>query len=264
MSQPRAHRAAWQKRRLSIVSEVIDRGSNAYVGILRDSPSCVLKWPIPNDDDALESFQREQRVLAVLGQHQYIAQFLWASERGLCFEYHPFRSLRHYYQQNGLPPLDQRLRWCHQAVSGFAYIHSKNIVHQDISVRNLLCSSNLDIKICDFGSATVLGEVVHGLAEFRYSGGRSASQATFTYDLFCIGALFYEIILGKPPYDGLEREQVVQRYAEHKFPSLEDINPAYALIIEKCWHDEYTSIQELACDLPQLPVILCKTRADLE
>lgn len=73
--------------------------------------------------------------------------------------------------------------------------------------------------------------------------------------------------LGSDTYDGLRREQVVQRYAEHKFPSLEDINPGYALIIEKCWHDEYTSIQELTCDLLQLPVafvILCKTRADLE
>jgi hypothetical protein len=86
--------------------------------------------------------------------------------------------------------------------------------------------------------------------------------------------LFYEIIsaLGEAlsPYDGLGREQVVQRYAERKFLSLEDINPqaAYAaLIIKKCWHNEYTSIQELTYDLPPLSVafvILSKTCADLE
>lgn len=253
MSPTPASYAAWQKRRLSIVSVVIDRGSNAYVGILRDSPSCVLKWPIPNDDDALESFEREKRALEILGQHCSIVRFLWASEQGLCFEYYPFQSLRHYYEQNGLPSLDQRFRWCHQAVFGFAYIHSKNVVHQDISARNLLLSSNMEIKICDFGSATVMGEVVHGLAEFRYSGGRSVSQATFTYDLFCIGALFYEIILGKPPYEELSREEVVRRYAVQKFPSVEEIEHGYAVIIEKCWHDEYSSIQQLTCDLPQLP-----------
>ena len=95
--------------------------------------------------------------------------------------------------------------------------------------------------------------MVYGLAEFRYSGGRSASQATVTYDLFCIAALFYEIILEKPPYEKLGREEVVRRYALQDFPSVEDIEPAYAVIIEKCWHDEYSSIQHLTCDLPQLP-----------
>lgn len=42
--------------------------------------------------------------------------------------------------------------------------------------------------------------------------------------------------------------------AEQKFPSLEDIEPSYATIIGKCWHDDYSSIPELICDLPQLHV----------
>jgi hypothetical protein len=73
-------------------------------------------------------------------------------------------------------------------------------------------------------------------------------------DLFCLGALFYEIILGKPPYEELGRDEVIQGYAEQKFPSLEDIEPSYATIIRKCWHDDYSSIQDLICDFPQLHV----------
>ena len=67
-----------------------------------------------------------------------------------------------------------------------------------------------------------------------------------------MGALFYEIILGKPPYEDLSRTEVVQRYKEHNFPSLREIEFGYATIIEKCWHDRYYSILELEADLPPL------------
>src|SRR5204863_7911466 len=119
--------------------------------------------------DAIKSFECEKRALALLGPHPYIVRLLSASERSLCFEYHAHQSIRHYYERFPLPPLEQRYQWCHQTVSGFAYIHSKNLIHHDISARNILLSSDLVIKICDFGSATQVGEEVHGLAEFRYS-----------------------------------------------------------------------------------------------
>jgi hypothetical protein len=72
----------------------------------------------------------------------------------------------------------------------------------DISARNILLLSDLEIQICDFGSAALLSERVRGLAEFRYSGERFPAdwKATFKYDLFCMAALFYEIILGKSSY----------------------------------------------------------------
>lgn len=242
-----------QKRTPSNVSKIIERGTNAYIGILRDSPDCVLKWPHSNSD-ALKSFECEKRALTLLGRNRYIVQLLEISDRGLRFEYHPNQSIRHFYKHRGLPSLDYRYRWCHQAVSGFAYIHSKNIIHHDISARNILLSSDLDVKICDFGSAALQGEEAHGLAEFRYSFGRISLdwEATFQYDLFCMGALFYEIITGKAPYKDLNRGHVFERYKEQSFPSLEEIETSYATIIERCWHDNYTSILELQADLPLL------------
>jgi len=243
--------ASSRRRQPSIVSKIIDRGTYSYVGIIGDSPAQVLKWPRP-DPDALASFEWERRNLALLGSNPHIVNLLWESESGLCFDYHPFRSMRHYYAQNGLASIDQRYRWCHQVVSGFSYIHSKGMIHHDISARNILISSNLTVKICDFGSATLLGERVHGSAEFRYSLGRHEAEGTFEYDLFCMGALFYEIILGKPPYEKLSRTEVVQQYSERNFPSLDAIEPAYGIIIDNCWHDKYASIQQLETDLPVL------------
>ena len=191
---------------------------------------------------------------SILGQNRYLVRLLNISDVGLVFEYHPFRSIRHYYKQHGLPTLSQRYHWCHDAVSGFAYIHSKNLVHHDISARNILVSSDFNLKICDFGSAAFVGEHSHGAAEFRYTFGRVQNEweRTFQYDLFCMGALFYEIILGKPPYENIDRAEVLERYRELAFPDIADIAGSYAAIIENCWYDKYSFIQELEADLPPL------------
>ena len=88
----------------SNVSEIIDQGTHSFVGLLRANPACVLKWPRQNED-ALKSFECEKRALAIVGQHSYIVQLLGTLENGLCFEYHPLQSMRHYYTKSGLPPL---------------------------------------------------------------------------------------------------------------------------------------------------------------
>jgi serine/threonine protein kinase len=108
------------------------------------------------------------------------------------------------------------------------------------------------MKICDFGSATKLGEELHGSAEFRYSFGRVSREwkATFGYDLFCMGALFYEIIVGEPPFKELNRAEVVERFKQKDLPALDAIEHAYAIIIENCWNDKYSSFQELQADIP--------------
>jgi serine/threonine protein kinase len=235
------------------MSQTIEYGSNARIGLVRDAPRTVLKYP-HRSEHAQRSFECEKRAFALLGQHPYLVHPHATSELGLYFEYHPFRSIRYYYKHHGLPSIGQRYKWCHESVSGFAYVHSKNLVHHDISARNILVSSDLDIKICDFGSAVAVGEHPHGGGEFRYTFGRIEDEweRTFQYDLFCIGGLFYEIILGTPPYQELDRADIMARYKHRVFPSLAGIDPGYATIINNCWRDRYSSIQELESDLPRL------------
>lgn len=43
-----------------------------------------------------------------------------------------------------------------QIVSGMKYLHTHSILHRDLSLTNLLLTSDLEVKIADFGLATQL------------------------------------------------------------------------------------------------------------
>ena len=108
--------------------------------------------------------------------------------------------------------------------------------------------------MCDFGSATFVGEKIHGFSKFRYVsfGSPTEQVATFKDDIFSIGGLFYEIISGKPPPAELDRSEVVKRYNHNIFAALDGFDPEYAAIIDNCWNERYSSVQALEHDLPQL------------
>ena len=46
----------------------------------------------------------------------------------------------------------------YQIINGIKYLHSKNIVHRDIKLENILIDVNNNIKICDFGISKILSK----------------------------------------------------------------------------------------------------------
>lgn len=237
----------------SFVSKLIAHGSYGEIGLLRSDPSRVFKFCAVDNEDAMAAIEREKKILAILGSHKYIVDLHWVNERGLCFEYYPLGSLRDYYKTCGpnLPKLVDRIRWCHQSVEGLTYIHSKDIVHNDISVRNILLTSSMDIKICDFGFSTMVGEDFTGGPEARYCRGRPLyeSDSCVLDDLFGLGSLFYEVLTGYLPYKDTGTSEVIKRFAARIFPSLKCIRPGeFAEVINNCWNERYESIIDLQND----------------
>ncbi len=43
-------------------------------------------------------------------------------------------------------------------ITGIAYLHSRDIVHRDIKLENILISNTGEVKICDFGVSCFLGK----------------------------------------------------------------------------------------------------------
>jgi serine/threonine protein kinase len=233
-------------------------GLYGRIAFLRDDSSRVFKFCEPDNPAAVQSIEEEKKILEILGAHPSIIEVHWTSERGLCFEYYPLGSLRSYYKSifPSLPESIIRIRWCHQVVEGVAFIHSKGIVNNDIGARNILISSSMDIKICDFGFATKVGEEVLCVPEIRYARNHlPSSHACFADDLFSVGSLFYEILTGAQPFQDIESTEVHKRFESLQFPPLGCIQPEYfAEVISNCWNAKYIVVGELQVDLEESKV----------
>jgi serine/threonine-protein kinase len=95
-----------------------------------------------------------------------------------------------------------------QVCEGLAYAHKAGIVHRDIKPANVAVTHDGEVKIMDFGiahlqsstmtkSGLVLG-TVHYMAPEQIEGQKVDHRA----DIFSVGAIAYELIAHKRPFDG--------------------------------------------------------------
>ena len=97
-------------------------------------------------------------------------------------------------------------------IDALALVHSKGIVHRDVTPDNIYITSDGTVKLLDFGAARYsLGDksrsldvvLKHGFApKEQYT--RHGRQGPFT-DVYTVGASFYFAITGKRPPDSIDR-----------------------------------------------------------
>jgi serine/threonine protein kinase len=111
--------------------------------------------------------------------------------------------------------------WLEQLCAGLDYAHREaRIAHRDIKPRNLILTQDGRLKVADFGIASSLSETLTRISVRLDACGTppymSPQQAlgerpTTADDIYSLGATFYELLTGKPPfYRGNVLAQVLQ------------------------------------------------------
>ncbi|EDR23883.1 hypothetical protein, conserved [Entamoeba dispar SAW760] len=98
----------------------------------------------------------------------------------------------------------------YELIRGLAYIHSLNIIHQDIKPENILVNKNTgDLKICDFGSAKNILDSSEPNVSYICSRHYRAPELVFrtnkynsSIDIWSYGCILAEMFLGKPLFPG--------------------------------------------------------------
>ncbi|XP_053558617.1 aurora kinase A [Bombina bombina] len=101
------------------------------------------------------------------------------------------------------------------------YCHSKKVIHRDIKPENLLLGSNGELKIADFGwsvhapssrRTTLCGTLDYLPPEMIE--GRTHDE---TVDLWSLGVLCYECLVGKPPFEAETHQETYRRISKVEF-----------------------------------------------
>jgi serine/threonine-protein kinase len=181
-----------------------------------------------------ERFLREIKVAAGL-QHPHVLPLYDSGEAdGLLFYVMPFvdgLSLREKLAREGELPIDDAARILRDVADALSEAHRHGIVHRDLKPENVMLRGRHAL-VTDFGVAKALSEATgrQSLTTVGIALGTptymSPEQAVadpmvdHRADIYAFGVLAYELLTGKPPFTGMNPQQVL---AAHVTAAVEPI-----------------------------------------
>jgi WD40 repeat protein len=221
--------------------------------------------------DFVERFRTEAEAVASL-DHPNIVPIYEVGE----FEGQPFFSMR-FVESGSLAGRisDPQFRITHQEAAKLLaklaravhYAHQRGILHRDIKPANILLDANGEPHLTDFGLAklvereSTLTRTIAMLGTPSYMSPEQArgeaKQLTTAVDVYGLGAVFYELLTGQPPFAGGTTMETVRQVLEKepRPPSVlrpgidRDLETICLKCLEKDAAYRYGSAEALGADL---------------
>ena len=227
----------------------------------------AISIPANEKEETIERFEREVHNLTQLA-HKNIVNVYDVTENDDCFfivmEYIDGPTLSEYIANHQPLDIQTIINFTEQIIEGIKHAHETRIVHRDIKPQNILIEKDKTLKILDFGIAKALSETTmtqtnHVLGTVQYlspeqARGESTDSGT---DIYSIGVVLYEMLVGKPPYNGENAISIAIKHIQDDMPNptaqRKDVPQALSNVVlkatEKDKKDRYQSVNEMQEDL---------------
>jgi serine/threonine protein kinase len=218
------------------------RGSFATVYVARDIENNhiyaakVMHVELSNDDELLARFQREAHILSSFSDPHIVRIDDYGDDNNanyIVMDYIDGQSLKYYMINDGPMEALRALNYARQIAEGLDTAYKQGVVHRDIKPQNILINTKDMVKITDFGLArgreTVTltqSNVFMGTAYYispeQAESGRSADTRS---DLYSVATVLFEMLTGRPPFEGETAVDIVIKHMNEKVPSICRLRP---------------------------------------
>ena len=236
----------------------------------------ILKDEYSQDEEFRRRFHAEGQAVAMLSHPNIVAVYDVSTADDadyIVMELIDGISLKQYMEKKGVLNWKEPLHFAVLIAKALEHAHSRGIVHRDIKPHNVMVLKNGSVKVADFGIARVMSKSntltkealgsVHYISPEQAKGGRVYNRS----DIYSLGVVMYEMMTGRPPYDGESPVAVAIQHINGGAPLPTVLNPnipgGLEQIIMKAMALEpdgrYTSATEMLYDMDEFrknPVML--------
>ena len=263
----------------------VHRGTDVRLG----RPVAVkrLSAHLAADPAAQTRFRREAKAAASLN-HPNIASVFDTGEdsdptTGISIPYIVMElvegpTLRQLLDDDGPLPPTRAMEITQSVLGALAHSHDVGIIHRDIKPANVMLTPTGQVKVMDFGIARVIDDTssltqtaaVIGTAQYLSPEQASGKRLDLRSDLYSVGCLLFELLVGRPPFVGETSVSVAYQHVREAPLAPSQLNPAVspeldAVVLKalaKNPDDRYQSAPEMAADLGRLLAGMRSRRRD--
>ena len=213
----------------------------------------ILKEELSKDEEFRRRFHAESQAVAMMSHPNIVAVYDVSHSDNIDYivmELIEGITLKQYMEQKGTLNWREALHFATQIAKALEHAHSRGIIHRDIKPHNIMVLKDGSVKVADFGIAQMataqntltreaLGSV-HYISPEQAKGAHVDART----DLYSLGVVMYEMLTGRPPFDGDTPVSVAIQHINAKATPPREINPSIPRGLEQITMHAMTADRE--------------------
>jgi serine/threonine protein kinase len=212
---------------MGVVYRALDPVLNRSVAIK------VMSDTLARDDELRGRFLREAQAAGSLQHPNVVTVYDFGEVNGhlyIAMEFVAGEDLEGMLNRRAPLTLVKKIDILVDVLAGLGYAHKRGIIHRDIKPANIRVDEEGRARIMDFGIARLQSSKVTrtglmvGTPAYMAPEQITNSQASAASDIFSLGAVMYELLTGRKPFEGESLQSVFYKIVSSSPPDITTIS----------------------------------------